>query len=100
MAVEWAMLALLDATGSPRPLKRQPQDLFDALVTAAVLYDRHAQELVLATPRLRGRTAAGHAGGPIVTLGDAEAAVGSSSSSRRLPCPQTAVSNRPDGSRP
>ena len=31
MAVEYGMLALLDATGTPRPAKHQPQDLFNAL---------------------------------------------------------------------
>jgi hypothetical protein len=36
---------------------------------------RDALELILATPRFRGRTAAGHVGGAEVRLGEAEAAV-------------------------
>jgi hypothetical protein len=57
MAVEAGLLAVLDAHGLQRPAKRQPQDLFNALEAAGVL-TRDAEELILATPRFRGRTAA------------------------------------------
>jgi hypothetical protein len=75
MAVEYGLLALLDASGSPRPTKHQPNDLFHALVTAQIV-SRDAEELVLSVARFRGRTAAGHAGNTRVQLGEAEAAVG------------------------
>ena len=77
--VEAAMLAVLDAHGLPRPGTRTPDNLFNALApsdeSAPQAMPRDAQELVLATPRFRGRTRAGHAGGAPVTLREAEAAV-------------------------
>jgi hypothetical protein len=72
-AVEAGMLAVLDARGIERPAKRQPQTLFDALVAAGM--PDNAQELVLAAPRFRGRTRAGHAGGPAVSLDEAQASI-------------------------
>jgi hypothetical protein len=83
MAVEAGMLALLDARSVPHPAKRQPQDLFDALVDDGAL-SRNVQEIVLAAPRFRGRTRAGHAGGPAVSDAEAEAAVGAAASALRL----------------
>jgi hypothetical protein len=74
MAVEAGMLAVIDSQGVARPARRQPQELFNALVNAGVL-SRDVEELVLATPRFRGRTEAGHAGGAPVTRDEAEAAV-------------------------
>lgn len=68
MAVEHGMLAVIDATGTPRPGRRQGNDLFDALTNRddapPAFANRHAEELILAAPRFRGRTSAGHAGGP------------------------------------
>jgi HEPN domain-containing protein len=82
-AVEAAMIAVLDACGIPVPEKRQPDELFNALAPKDPdqprAMSRDALELVLATPRFRGRTAAGHAGGPAVTLGEAQAAVAAAS---------------------
>ena len=76
MAVEY-MLALLDATGTPRPAKHQPQDLFNALAgQVPPVLSRAAEELVLSPPRFRGRTTAGHAGGAAVEQGEAEPVVG------------------------
>ena len=73
MAVEAALFAVLDVTPTaPEPSRRQPQQLFDAL---AEVIGREAEELVLATPRFRGRTSAGHSGGTPVTLREAQAAV-------------------------
>ncbi|HTX10391.1 MAG TPA: hypothetical protein VME22_17340 [Solirubrobacteraceae bacterium] len=78
-AVEAAMLAVLDAHGIPWPGTRTPDQLYNALAptdpTAPRAMSRDAIELVLAAPRFRGRTAAGHAGGAPVTLGEAEATV-------------------------
>jgi hypothetical protein len=79
MAVEYGMLALLDATGTPRPAKHQPQDLFNALAAPGQgppVLSRAAEELVLSAPRFRGRTTAGHAGSAAVEQGEAEAVVG------------------------
>jgi hypothetical protein len=84
MAVEYGMLALLDATGTPRPAKHQPQDLFDALAAPGQgppVLSRAAEELVLSAPRFRGRTTAGHAGSPAVVQGEAEAVVGAAAAS-------------------
>lgn len=79
MAVEYGMLALLDATSTPRPARHQPNELFNALIAPAqgqpVLW-RHAEELVLASARFRGRTTAGHAGTAPVEQHEAEAVVG------------------------
>ncbi len=72
-AVEAGMLAVLDARNIPRPEKRQAQALFAALVARGM--PNTAEELVLAAPRFRGRTSAGHAGGPAVSLDEAQAAV-------------------------
>ena len=50
MAVEYGMLALLDATGTPRPAKPQPQDLFNALAAPGhgpPVLSRAAEESVL-----------------------------------------------------
>lgn len=74
MAVEYGMLALLDATSTPRPHRHQPNDLFNALEPTVL--SRDGEELVLAAPRFRGRTSAGHAGSTPVTPGEAEAVVG------------------------
>lgn len=79
MAVEAGMLALLDAHSVARPAKHQPQDLFNALVDAGIL-TRDCEELILAAPRFRGRTQAGHAGKPPVIMSEAEAAVGAGAS--------------------
>jgi HEPN domain-containing protein len=80
-AVEYAMLAVLDATNTPRPEKHQPDDLFDALAPPrdeqAWVVSRTARELVLGATRLRGRTNAGHAGLRELTPGEAEAAIAS-----------------------
>jgi HEPN domain-containing protein len=79
MAVEYAMLALLDATSIPRPERNQPNQLFDTLAprdpSSPRAMSRDAEELVLAAPRFRGRTSAGHAGGAPVSAREAEAAV-------------------------
>jgi HEPN domain-containing protein len=72
-AVEAALLAVLDARGIARPDKHQANDLFNVLVSNGL--ERDAEELVLAVPRFRGRTRAGHAGRPPVTLDEAQAAV-------------------------
>jgi HEPN domain-containing protein len=78
-AIEAAMIAVLNATGLSMPARRQPGDLFDALApsdeTAPRAMSRDALEIVLAAPRFRGRTSAGHSGGAPVTLPEAQAAV-------------------------
>jgi hypothetical protein len=79
MVVEYGMLALLDATSTPRPARNQPQDLFNALAAPSQglpVPSRNAEELVLSAPRFRGRTTAGHAGSAAVEQGEAEAVVG------------------------
>jgi HEPN domain-containing protein len=85
MAVEHGMLAVIDATGTPRPARRQANELFDALANRdnaqPVFANRHAEELILAVPRFRGRTSAGHAGGPAIELGEAEAVVAGAAAS-------------------
>lgn len=85
MAVEHGMLAVIDGTGTPRPARRQANELFDALANRddaqPVFPDRHAEELILAVPRFRGRTSAGHAGGPAIELGEAEAVVAGAAAS-------------------
>ena len=83
MAVEYGMLALLDATNRPRPAKHQPNDLFNALADSSPgrpVLSHDAQELVLGAARFRGRTTAGHAGTAPVEQGEAEATVGSAAS--------------------
>jgi hypothetical protein len=81
-AVEAAMLAVIDAhVGATRPDRNQPQDLFNALVEGTTGVERTAEELVLAAPRFRGRTSAGHAGGATVTIEEARAAVASGAAS-------------------
>jgi HEPN domain-containing protein len=78
-AVEEALLALIDAHGVPRPERHQANNLFLSLVPNVI--SNAAQELVLATPRFRNQTRAGHAGQPRVTLGEAQAAVASAAGS-------------------
>jgi hypothetical protein len=78
MAVEEAMLALLDAIGAARPNRHQPQDLFNALIENGMA--REAEEIILAAPRFRGRTSAGHAGRPRVTPDESRAAVAAAAS--------------------
>lgn len=84
MAVEAAMIAVLNSRGIPIP-SRTPDRLFDALAptdpNAPRAMSREGLELVLATPRFRGRTAAGHAGGAAVALGEAQAAVAAAAAS-------------------
>jgi hypothetical protein len=87
MAVEYGLLALLDATGTPRPPRHQPQDLFNGLVApsqAPPVLSRSAEELVLSAPRFRGRTTAGHAGTAPVEQGEAEAVVGAAAAALRF----------------
>ena len=84
-AVEAAMLGVLDAHNIPRPHTRTPDQLYKALTlpypSAPPAMSRDAIELVLASPRFRGRTAAGHAGGAQVSLKEAEAAVAAAAAS-------------------
>jgi HEPN domain-containing protein len=80
-ATEAAMLAVLNATGIAIPDRRQPDELFNALApndpNDRRAMSRDAMELVLAAARFRGRTSAGHSGGPAVTLDEARAVVAS-----------------------
>ena len=84
LAVEAAMIAVLTARAIPIP-SRTPDRLFDALAptdtNAPRAMSRDGLELVLATSRFRGRTAAGHAGGAPVALGEAQAAVAAAAAS-------------------
>lgn len=80
-AVEEGLLALISAAENVEvPRRRQAKDEFDALVAGGVL-PRYAEELVLSAPRFRGRTDAGHSGGPAVSIEDAEAVVGAAAAS-------------------
>lgn len=78
-AIEAAMVGVLDAHGVARPARHQANELFNALVPKVMSSD--AQELVLGVVRFRGRTRAGHAGQPAVTLDEAQAAVASAAGS-------------------
>jgi hypothetical protein len=80
-AVEAGLLALIAASDQVEvPKKRQANDEFDALVNGGVL-PRYAQELVLSAPRFRGRTDAGHVGGPAVGAQDDEAVIAAAAAS-------------------
>lgn len=80
-SVEEGLLALIAASDDVEvPRMRQANNEFNALVEGGVL-PRYAEELVLSAPRFRGRTDAGHAGGPAVSSEDAEAVIAASAAS-------------------
>jgi hypothetical protein len=80
-SVEEGLLTLIAAAENIEvPKKRQANEEFNVLVNGGVL-PRYAEELVLSAPRFRGRTDAGHAGGPAVSAEDAEAVIAAAAAS-------------------
>jgi hypothetical protein len=80
-SVEEGLLALIAASDNVEvPKMRQANNEFNVLVEGGVL-PRYAEELVLSAPRFRGRTDAGHAGGPAVGAEDAEAVIAAAAAS-------------------
>jgi HEPN domain-containing protein len=74
-AVEAALIAYIEAAEGALPDRHEPVQLFERAVELGL--PTEAREMVLGAAWYRGRTRAGHAGRPAVSMDDAEAVVGS-----------------------